>query len=422
MKNDTLSLRDILLLTGAIALIILLAAAWLTLNYTLAQRYGSGTDLLPVWQGVRAFLFERADPYSPSVTEQTQRLVYGRPARAEESPLALDVPFPLLLLFFPLALISHPLWAQAVWMTLSQAGTLLLALLPFRLLEWRPSLAVLALLIGTILLWPYTLEAFWSGSFSLLLTLLLVGAFLAMQQGNDEVAGIMLAISAMKWENTAVLWGLLLLAAWIASRWRVWIGLGMAWFVLGGVSFLIYPHWFWPYLRAVVTNWRAIRPFNTHSVLTGWLAQSGEPLAWLIMALFLLLLLLEWFAAVRRSQLPRLLWVLGLGVAITPLIGLPTGPAHLAPLVFPLSIILPFAWLRWERFTQGVLTLIILLFFTLPFLVRQFLSGIEAQAGLLFLPSLFLILLLYWVRWYVVRPPRTWLDLVRRVLNNTQRK
>jgi len=416
VKNDPPSLRDVLFLIGVIALGVALAIGWVTLNYELAKRYGSGAEILPVWYGVRAFLVERVDPYGLAVAEQIQRAVYGRPARLGEFPFALDIPFPLLLLFFPLAPIPDPLWGRAAWMTLSQAGVVLLALLPFRILEWRPAPWLIALLIGFALFWSYSLEAFWSSSFSVVLTLLLLQAFLLMYEGNDELAGILLAVSAMKWEYTALLWALLLLVVWITKRWRVVVGLAMGWLVLGAASFLINPGWLWPYLRAVAVNWRADAWLNTHSFLAEWFPRSAEPLTWLITALLLLLLLLEWFAAVRHSEAPRLLWSLGLGVAITPLIGLPTGPAHVAPLIFSLSVAIPFAWLRWDRFANGLIAGMVLLFFVLPWLATWFFVGIYAQVVRLFLPSLLLLLLLYWVRWYVVRPPRTWLDHVRRTL------
>lgn len=396
---------------------LILAAGLVALNWRLVRQFGAGADFLPAWNGARAFLFENSDPYSRAVAEQTQQAAYGRVARAGEFPFALDIPFPLLILFFPFAFIPDPLWARAAWMSLSEVGLILLALFSLRLAGWEPKRWFHILLVAFALTWFYTASALLDGSFSILLALALVGALFAMRGFSDEPAGFLLAVSAMKWEATLLLWILLLLGAYSARRWRVFSGLAMTWFVLGVIAFLAYPHWFWPWMRAVTANWRAGGLLTPARFLEKWLPNFGANLSLLIISILLLILVVEWSAALRGKDYRRVVWAAALAIAVTPLLGLSNTFANLAPLVFSSAFILPFVWERWEKRPYLILTLIVTLFFALPLAIRYFVSSsLLADALAFLLPPVLTILGLYWVRWYVVRPPRTWLDNARREL------
>lgn len=419
MKKDSYTFRDFLILLGLILLGLALAAGLAALNWRLAGRFGAGADFLPAWNGARTFLFEDLDPYSRTVAERTQSEFYGRAARAGEFPFALDIPFPLLILLFPFALIPDPLWARAVWMTLSEIGLVLLAIFSLRLADWRPARWFFVVLLVFALAWFYSVLAILDGSFSILLAIALVGVLFAMRDFNDELAGFFLAVSAMRWEVTALPWVMLLLAALTARRWRVFAGMGMTWFVLGVSAYFIYPDWFWPWMRAVAVNWRSDDLFTPARFLSAWFPASGNGLTLLVVSVLLLVLVIEWFAALRGRDYRRVVWVFALGVALNPLLGFSQTLASLAPLTFSFLFILPFAWERWKKYPYLILAIIVLLFFVFPFGIRFLSVSPRLADGLLFLlPPLLTLLGLYWVRWYVVRPPRTWLDGVKQELQN----
>jgi hypothetical protein len=129
-----------------------------------------------------------------------------------------------------------------------------------------------------------------------------------------------------------------------------------------------------------------------------------------------LLLAFEWTGALRGTNVRRVTWAAALSLAATPLLGLPTNIPNLSALVFSFAVILPFAWERWQKRTYLVLSLITLLFFALPLVLRwQLVASPFLSDGLTFLlPPVLTIVGLYWVRWYVVRPPRTWYESARR--------
>jgi hypothetical protein len=312
---------------------------------------------------------------------------------------------------------SWTIWARAVWMTLSEVGLVLLVFFSLRLADWRPPRWFSVLFLAFALTWFYAASALLDGSLSILLVLALVGALFAMRDFHDELAGFLLAISAMKWETTALLWVFLILAVLTARRWRVFSGIAMTWFVLGVIAFLVYPNWFWPYARAVTANWRADGLLTPARFLETWLPNFGANLSLLIVSIILLILVVEWFAALRGKDFRRVAWVFALAIAVTPLLGFSNTFANLAPLVFSFAFILPFAWERWKKRPYLVLSLIVILFFALPLGIRYSSIPTFLADGLLFLlPPALTLLGLYWIRWYVTRPPLTWLDGVKREL------
>jgi hypothetical protein len=423
--------KDAQSILAATLLGLVLVVGLVTLNWWIAGQYGAGADFLPAWNGARAFALENADPYSQTVAEQTQKEVYGRAARAGEYPYALDIPFPLHILFFPPLLILQFLsqfipfvtvtdvtWVRAVWMTLSELGLLLLATFSLRLADWRPKSWFNFLLLAFALTWFYSVAALLNASMSVLLTLALVGALVAMRDFKDESAGFLLAIAAMKWEVTILLWLFIVIGAYSAKRWRVFAGLGMTWFVLGALGFLFYPNWIWPYLRSVTANLRADIILTPALFLQKWIPTFGARLAQVVIAVLLVILIIEWFSALRGKDFRRVAWVAALALAVTPLIGFSTTFANLAPLVFSFAFILPFAWERWEKRPYLVISLITFIFFAFPLFLRwpTIASRIPADGLAFLLPPVLTILGLYWIRWYVVRPPRTWLDEAKREL------
>ena len=418
MKTQKLTYRDIQLFLSFLLPGLALIVGLVAMNWWFAGKYGTGGDFLPAWNGSRAFLFENIDPYTRTVAEKTQVEFYGRAAQEGEFPYALDIPFPFLVLVFPFAFISDVVWARAVWATLSEFGLMLLALFALRLAGWSPKRWFTILLLGFSLAWFFSLNALMEGSFSILFVLALVGALLAIWDFNDELAGFLLAVSAMKWEITLLLWLLIVIGAYSSKRWRVFAGMGMTWFLLGAISFLAYPNWFWPYMRAVATNWRAGDLLSPAHFLEEWIPGYGLGLALLVVAVLLLLLVVEWFTALRSRDYRRIAWVAALAIAITPLLGFSITFANLAPLVFPIAFLLSFVWERWGKHAYLATSFLVVLFYFLPLFFRW--PGIASRIpadGLAFLvPSILIILCLYWIRWTLVRPPRTWLDGVKREL------
>lgn len=98
-----------------------------------------------------------------------------------------------------------------------------------------------------------------------------------------------------------------------------------------------------------------------------------------------------------------------------PLTGPAIFPSNHVVLLMPLVVILTLAWERWLRRRIFVIVLILLVAFFVPF--GLYLQSVSKYAPLYtellsVLPSVAAVIGLYWMRWWVIRSPRTWADQI----------
>ncbi len=396
-----------------VALLALLAFA----NTYLARILPDGGEFYLLRTGGRAFLFDRVEPYSASVPAAVQEQVYGRTARPGEELYILDIPFHLMPVFFPLALFPDAMMARAFWMALAELALLAFLLLSFRLLERRPPRLFTGL--AFLLCFPsyYAWQAFLEGSPSILLGLAYVGILLALRGQWDELAGALLVLSAFQWGAGGPFLLFILLSVFWARRWRVLGGAGMLLFVLLVVSFLLYPGWMLPFLRASWNNLRADFGFSAREIFGHLWPGRGNTLGWTLTGILVIALGYEWGRS-RGANFQRFTWAAGLTLAATPLLGFRSELDNLAPLLFPAILFLVTARERWKRIGDGLAVTLLVVMTGLPWL---FYLGVLPALRLptpeilyLFLP-LFTLLGLYWMRWWMIRPPRTWMDHVSKM-------
>jgi hypothetical protein len=189
----------------------------------------------------------------------------------------------------------------------------------------------------------------------------------------------------------------------------------MVTFILLAVSFLWYPGWFMPFLRATANNLKADFGFSTQVIFTHFWPDYGSRIAWALTVLLIIAIGYEWNIA-RRSDFRRLYWAACLTLAATPLLGFRTEMENLSILILPLAFVFAVTRERWKRIGDGLTLVLLLLIFALPWGIYFFALprfGKMADEILFLFYPLFTVIGLYWIRWWAIRPPRIWLDLAR---------
>jgi hypothetical protein len=86
-------------------------------------------------------------------------------------------------------------------------------------------------------------------------------------------------------------------------------------------------------------------------------------------------------------------------------------------LIIPLALVFAITHERWRKFGNGLAYLLLLVVLLIPWALYIFafdhFGPITQDIIFLFLP-LFTIIGLYWIRWWAIRPPRIWTDLIPR--------
>jgi hypothetical protein len=410
--SKSLTSRDYQFIALVVILFLIISTALVFANLTLK----GGGDFYVHWVGARAFLFDKIDPYSGEVPARVQRLVYEDSAKSGDEPYILDTPFQILPLYFPFSLLSDPTLARAIFTLILELALFALAILSLRLTEWEAPRIFTILFIFFAVFNFYTFQAIYEASPVLLLGFLYAEILIALRIGMDELAGALIAISFYYWEVGAPFLFLVFLRVYYEKRTRVFAGFFMLSFILFALSFIAYPNWIIPFLRATINNLRADFGFNIHTIFIHIWPSQGRTVAWIFISALVIILGYEWSLA-RSGDYRRFYWASCLSLAVAPLLGLRTEMEHLAVLVIPLALIFAIVHDRWHRFGDGLTTLLMLVVFILPWVlylyaVNRF--GIIAQEIIfLFLP-LSTLIGLYWIRWWAIRPPRILSDLANR--------
>ncbi len=377
---------------------------WANLNFV--HKVPGGADFFVLWKSSQNFLLKGAEPYR-DLTRELQKLVFGHTARIGESLKRLSLPLYLLPIFFPFAMIRDAALARAVWMVFLEIGLFRLVFLVIQLIHWKPGRLYTILLILFGVFWAPTLVSLFSGNPIIFQAVLIFEAIRAIEFRLDESVGVLLALAWFNLEAVGLLIILILFWAWTAGRLRIWVGFLMTTVILIVFSAIFNSSWLLPFLGALLANWRANPNPTTYSLFQSWLPGVGLRLAQGLTLAVALMLIAEW-RAVRGKDLRWLLWTASLTIAATPLLGMPFAPASLVLSLPVLLLLLSIMEQRWGAFGRwSAVALFTAVFFGLWAAFRDNIGSVFV----LFFPA-GLIFLLYWVRWWAVRPPRLWADII----------
>ncbi|MGE5464247.1 MAG: hypothetical protein ACM3PS_12875, partial [Syntrophothermus sp.] len=354
-----------------IVIILLILSALMALNVYLSRTIVGGEWLLMRWNAVRSYLglqldvsvglkgwrtmpetlasaqtpgkaiLQRPEPniYGGEIARRIQQIVYNRIAFATEYKYILSDPFPILLLYTPLAFLSDFVLARSFWMLAAEVALLVSVLFSYRLSEWEPPIALNILLIVFGLFSFFSLNALLTASPAILLNLLYLGALLALRAESDELAGALLFFAAYQWEVGGLFFLLMLIYIFGNRRWGALAGFGMMLIILIIVSFLVNPGWGLPYLRSVLSNLIQGQALNFGSILSGWFPDIRFSLGALVSVFLIGVVLIESVMAIKAS-FRRVVWVGALALAAMPLTGLAIFPSNEVVLILPLVLVI----------------------------------------------------------------------------------
>ena len=400
----------------AVILIILVSALLLYANYAFVQQNPGGNDFLVHWVGARALLVDGISPYSDEVAERIQTLAYGRSAQPGEHELRVAYPLYSVLVFLPFAFFSDYEIARALWMTTLEVALIGLAFISLRLTRWKMTIWLLPVFLVFSILWYHSVRPIINGNAVILVALMIAGAFAALRSGRDELAGVLLALSTIK-PHLALL-PILFVLVWTLSerRWRTLGWLLISLVMMSAGAALLVPDWPLQNLREILAYSSYNPPGTPGAVFETWLPATGRQLGWVLSVFLGLILIFEW-VRVRKKDFRWFLWTGSLTLVISQWIGIQTDPGNFILLYLPLVLVFALWVERWGRSGLYVVVISMALLFFLPWLL--FLETVTygdqpLQHPIMFFPlPLFLLVTLYWVRWWGIKPRRLLVEELR---------
>ncbi|MCP4139379.1 MAG: hypothetical protein GY755_03655 [Chloroflexi bacterium] len=378
------------------------------INYTFTAQASGGESFRVTWMGARAFLFEQENPYLSESAIDTQIAIYGQPAEEGDYPYRLDIPFYLLIFYFPFAFIKDFTLARALWMSFAEVALFGVGLLSIELADWKPSRTNLTFFLLALLFSFYGLYPLLDMSVATFTALILLLALLMFREKEKEMLGFLLLFGTIHLQSGALLFFFLLFLIITAKEWRVFSIFGMSFVVVLIITLIISSDWVIPYASALRANLRVGQGFLFSETLQIWRPDDGELIANIIKWLALIALVLEWRTA-RGKDFSHLLWVASLSIVLTPFLNIRTTSALFPLLFLPFVLFLKTAQSRWKsvKWWAPIFAILLLSSWAL------FLQSDHALEVLTYTFPAILLIALYWMRWWLIRPPRTWADQIK---------
>ena len=402
--------KKLWMVLGIAGFILLILAGLTVVNLNFSRQNPGGNDFLVHWVGTRALLLDGISPYSDEAALQIQEMAYGRPARPGEHELRVAYPVYSVAVFFPFALVNDFNLARALWMTLLEAALLLLTYFSIRLVNWKPSLLSLAAFFVFGVLLYHSVRPLINGKAVILVALGLVGGLAALRARMDELAGILFALTTIKPQVVVLVVAWVLVWGVTQRRWRLVSWLVGTQVILIAVGFLLLPNWLLENLREVLRYPGYNPPGTLTAALASWFPSVGRRIGMVISGVLALVLLVEWNYG-RSKPYNAFLWTFFLTLTISQWIGIQTDPGNFIVLLPALALVYATWEARWRntgKTLTGVNLLILLVGIWWLFISTVSYGDQPQQSALLFLPlPAYLLVTLYWIRWWAVSPPAT---------------
>lgn len=377
------------------------------MNSQFVQQEPGGNDFLARWMGAKSWLIDGMSPYDPEVSLRSQEIIYGRPAIPEEGEdIAHFVyPMPAMIFFGPFGLLQYN-EARTVWMTILEISLPILTWLGLMIAGWRPSRFLLVLLLIFSVLWYHGFRAVILGQFAIIEAILLAGSLLAIQRKQDGLAGILLALSISKPQMSFLILPFVILWAISKRRWILVLSTLGTIVLLIGLSILLLPNWILQWIQQVLSypDYSPAQPpirviADLFPALSSWIYLIGT-------AIFVLYLLWEWSKALGKED-RWFQWTAAMTLLITNLIVVRTATTNYLAMVPGMIIVFSVIADRWRK--RGTITIVFILFVLLLGLWALFLSTLDGnlESPVMYLPlPIFMLLSLWWIRWWIIRPTR----------------
>ena len=364
-------------------------------------------DFYKYYRSTRTFIMEGVSPYNSSISKDIQQEIYGRAAKPSEDPFVVSYPFYANVIFIPFALVSNFVWAQTLWIIFLEFALVLIAFLSLRLAKWQPSLWLLPFYFVFTLFWFHGFEPFRNGNMIIIVAILFLAAMVAMRNQQDITAGLLLALMTIMPLISIPL--ILFVILWSIFHRRLTL---IGWFFGGCLILIVFgmlfiPDWLIQYGWNLFSLPNQTPSWSLGAAFEDWWPGIGTQLRWGLTIFLTGLLIFEGWATWGKDY-DRFLWTASLTLTLSPWIGIAVDPENLIILSLPLVIVFSIIKERWGKTGDWIVFGIMMAFFVgLWALYYQKLIINQVHPAIMSIPlPLFLIIGLYWTRWWVLRPTR----------------
>jgi hypothetical protein len=383
---------------------ILVSGLLIFVNVQYTKGNQGGNVFFSNWIATRDFLLEGRNPYSTQTTSQIQNAIYGRTAVAGEPEYKFSLPLYGFIIYSPFALFKDFYLARALWMTILEIGIVAILIFSIKLTFWKTSPLVFSALLLFVLFGFHSILPLMDGSVFILIALMVTGIIYAIQNKQDEVAGLLLAFITITPASVVLFFIFILTWAIINHRAKIITWFLGAFLLLIGFSIALIPNWFLQFLRNFIDSYKSIDPGSPGGVLISRWGDIGSRLSIVISVVIGLVLIFEWWQS-KNPASKQFVWTAMITLGLNAWSGIKLSPVNYIILMPALILGLELLCERWKQRAYGIIVSILALLFLgnwgiyLLTMSKQLRTGISS---FLIIPlPLTILFLLYWSKWWV---------------------
>jgi hypothetical protein len=382
------------------------------LNFLFVKANPGGKDFLVQWVGSKMLIVNEVSPYIEESHNAIMQTAEIQGISAHEDDLRFHYPLYSIIVFFPFALIPDYLFARAIWMTVLELSVLGSIWLFQNLFDIKPNNYLTILFLILFAFGFHGVFPMVNGDVIVLIGLFIVASLIMIKNGEDEIAGVLLAFTTIQGQSLIVFYVFLLYWVIRNHRWNIALWFLITIILLSASSLLFIPSWILEYLRLTI-QYPAYAPFSTpgRALAALWFPLFGIRIGWILSGLLVLILLLEWRNAGSRS-FRIFLWLVSLSILCSQWIGIPSEPSNYLLIYIGLALISTNMAGRWGIMASVYTAVAIGFIFLGIWLI--YLNTIEFYQINYALHPIFVFPLpivtflgLYWIRWWIFHQGET---------------
>ncbi len=396
-----------------LTVLVLAGLVWANYKFARFNIDGNGYSIQRI--AIQSLEKSGTSPYGDQVTNQIRTAVPAENAFVRDNYPRYTSPLISGLLIFPFTLVSDLTLAHALWTTCQLLAIFVILLVSLKVSNWKPAWYSFFLFALFTIFSFHVIIPWLDGGLPIWAAFFLVLVLVAISSSHNELAGAFLALAIA--QPQMVILPVLFILLWSISRRKAVLVL---WFfitliLLTVVSLLLSPGWLLEYVRLLFHFTDNFPPGNLALIFSTISPALGKQLGWLVSGFMALILLIEWYLALRKD-FRWFLWTVCLTMVISQWIGIPTIPANFIELTLPMvliSALLSERWAHGGRWASVVIALILLLWQWAVLYMDMVGSQPSMQLNLLLPLPVVLLVGLYWVRWWAVKPRRLLIEELR---------
>jgi hypothetical protein len=384
-------------------------------GYNLASRELGGEGFIIQYISIRNLLSSGVSPYSDQTSELILKAIHYQTSFIHGTLPAYISPLYSGIVILPYSFFDQLISAHTLWMTAQLLAIFIMILVSLKITEWRPAWYIFTLFLVFTMFSYHVLVSWLDGGLPIWSALFLVLTFQAIQNKWNEVAGIFLALATIQPEMTILV--ILFTLIWGLSRKNKML---ILWFLITIIAlslmvFFLDPDWIGQYFKIIYNFSENFTQSNPGRLFISLWPGLGKQLGWLFTYTLGLVLLIEWYLSLRKD-FRWFLWVACLTITISQWIGLPAIPGNLIGLILPLILIAAMLSERWPTGGQWISVLLAFLLFIWEWiLLFMDINSPQPwmQLNMLIPLPLTILIGLYWVRWWAIKPKRLLIEELR---------